>query len=153
MSSALIAILVLAGVMAATLVVAVIVLRRVGSRAESRADELRDEAARLGEQWVVPLSGAEHQGASHPYVRGKGRGVLGLTDRRLVFLPIAGEQLGVPVMRVSAARVEDRRRDAAATHRHRLVVVLDDGAEHTFLVDESGEWEHGLARLGVAVGG
>ncbi len=128
-------------------------LRRVGSRAESRADDLRDEAERIGEQWVVPLCGAEHQGASHPYVRGKGRGVLGLTDRRLVFLPIAGEQLSLPLVRVSAARVEDRRRDAAATHRHRLVVVLDDGAEHAFLIDDPAEWKDGLARLEVPAGG
>ena len=56
--------------------------------------------------------------------------MLGLTDRRLVFLPIAGEQSSLPVVRVSAVRVEDRRRDAAATHRHRLVVLVDDGAEH-----------------------
>ncbi|MBE0529003.1 MAG: hypothetical protein IH629_07360, partial [Thermoleophilia bacterium] len=142
-------VLVVAGVMAATLVVAVIAMRRVGSRAEGRADGLRDEAERLGEEWLIPLSGAEHQGARQPYVRGKGRGVLGLTDRRLVFLPIAGDRLGVPLARVTAARMEDRRRDAAATHRHRVVVVLDDGAEVGFLVDDPGEWEAALARLGV----
>jgi hypothetical protein len=152
MTSALVAVLVVAGVMAATLVVAVIAMRRVGSRAEGRADGLRDEAERLGEEWVIPLSGAEHQGASQPYVRGKGRGVLGLTDRRLVFLPIAGDQLSVPLVRVTAARAEDRRRDAAATHRHRVVVVLDDGAEVGFLVDDPGEWEAALARLGVPTG-
>jgi hypothetical protein len=152
MSSPLIAILVLAGVMAATLVVAAIVLRRVGARAEGRADGLRDEAERLGEEWVVPLAGASHQGSSNPRLRGKGRGVLGLTDRRLVFLPIAGEQLSLPLARVTAARVEERRRDAAATHRHRLVVVLDDGSEAGFLVDDPGGWEQGLSRLEVPAG-
>jgi hypothetical protein len=151
-SSALIATLIIAGVMAATVIVAAVVLRRVGARAQGRADGLRDEAERLGEEWVVPLGGSEHLGASHPYVRGRGRGVLGLTDRRLVFLPIAGERLGLPLVRVTSAKVEDRRRDAAATHRHRLVVVLDDGAEHAFLVDDPGEWRDGLARFDMTAG-
>ena len=144
-----IAILILAGVMAATIIVALIVLRRVGSSAEGRADALRAEAERLGEEWVVPLGGATHQGTTQPSARGKGRGVLGLTDRRLVFLPIAGEQLGIPLVRIAAAHIEDRRRDATATHRHRLVFVLDDGAEHRFLVDDAAEWERGLAGLDV----
>jgi hypothetical protein len=150
-TSALIAILVLAGVMAATVIVALIVMRRVGVRAEGRADDLRAEVEGLGEEWVVPLGGATHQGTIRPSARGQGAGVLGLTERRVVFLPIAGEQLSVPVVRVAAARVEDRRRDTAAAHRHRLVIVLDDGAEHAFLVDDAGEWARGLARLEVPV--
>ncbi len=147
-----IAILILAGVMAATIIVALIVLRRVGSSAEGRADALRAEAERLGEEWVVPLGGATHRGTTNPLARGKGSGVLGLTDRRLVFLPIAGERLGVPLVRIAAAHTADRRRDATATHRHRLVVVLEDGAEHRFLVDDAEEWQRGLARFGVPVG-
>lgn len=140
MTDTVVTILVLAGVMAAIFAAVVLVTRRLGSAAESRADALRDEVERLGEEWTVPLTGAEHQGSSHPYVRGKGRGVLGLTDRRLVFVPIAGDRLSVPLARVTAARVEDRRRDAAAAHQHRLVVVLDDGTELAFLVDDAGEW-------------
>jgi len=143
-SSALIAILLIAGVMAATLVVAVIVLRRVGSRAESRADALRDEVEAAGEEWVVPLAGAVYQGGGSPQTRSRGRGVLGLTGRRLVFLPIAGERVSLPRVRVSGVRAEERRRDATAAHRHRLVLTLDDGAEMRFLVDDAAAWRHAL---------
>jgi len=143
-SSALIAILLIAGVMAATLVVAVIVLRRVGSRAEGRADELRGEVEAAGEEWVVPLAGAVYQGGGSPHTRSRGRGVLGLTDRRLVFLPIAGERVSVPRARVSGVRTDERRRDATAAHRNRLVLTLDDGAEMSFLIDDSAAWRHAL---------
>jgi hypothetical protein len=47
-------------------------------------------------------------------------------------------------VRVAAVRAEDRRRDAAAAHRHRLVLTLDDGAEMSFLVDEAAAWRRAL---------
>jgi hypothetical protein len=140
-------IVVLAVVMAATIAVALFVLRRVGDRAERRADDLRDEVARLGEGWVLPLSGAVYE--SGPGARGnRGHGVLGLTGRRLLFLPIAGDLLSVPRVRLAGACVEDRRRDAASSHRHRLVLTLDDASELAFLVDEPGEWVAALEPSG-----
>ena len=132
MSGSVLVVLVLAVVMAATIAIALVVLRRVGDRAEARADELRAEVERRGETWEIPLAGAVYQGGGHPATRSKGHGVLGLTDRRVVFLPIAGEQLSVPRARITGARLEERRRDAAAAtaagagHRHRLVLALDD---------------------------
>ena len=144
MSGIVLVVLVLAIVMAATVAVALVVLSRVGERAERRADDLRAEVDRLGEEWVIPLAGAAYQGGGHQAAKSKGRGVLGLTDRRVLFLPIAGEYMSVPRVRISGARTEDRRRDAAATHRHRLVLVLDDDTELGFLVDETDEWERAL---------
>ena len=129
--------------MAVILAVTMLVLSRAGSKAQVRADELRADVERRGEEWVVPLGGAVYERG--PGVRGdRGHGVLGLTDRRLLFLPIAGKQLSLPRARVSGARVEDRRRDAAATHRHLLVLTLDDGTELAFLVDDSGAWLEAL---------
>ena len=138
-------VLVLAVVMAAIVAVSLVVLHRVGGSAERRADELRDEVETAGEEWVIPLAGADYQGGGSPHTRSRGRGVLGLTDRRLVFLPIAGERVSVPRVRVSGVRTDERRRDATAAHRHRLVLTLDDGAEMSFLVDAAGEWEDALA--------
>jgi hypothetical protein len=139
-------ILVLAIVMAATIAIALIVLRRVGDKAERRADELRAEVAARGEEWEIPLGGATYQGGASA-VRSRGHGVLGLTDSRILFLPIAGEPVRVPRARVSEARVEDRRREAAAPHRHRLVLTLDDGSEVSFLVDDAGPWGRALGGL------
>ena len=70
--------------------------------------------------------------------------MLGLTGRRLVFLPIAGERVSVPRVRVTGVRAEERRRDAAAAHRRRLVLTLDDGAEMSFLVDDVAAWRRAL---------
>ena len=141
MKDTLLVILVLAVVMATIVVVSLFVLRRVGERAERRAEQLREEVERAGEEWAVPLAGAVYQGGGSPHVRSRGHGVLGLTGRRILFLPIAGELVSVPRLRVSGARVEDRRRDAAGAHRHRLVVTLDDGAEMSFLVDDPARWQ------------
>ena len=138
-------VLVLAVVMAATIAVALLVLRRVGDRAEHRADDLRAEVASLGEEWEIPLAGAVYQGGGDPGTRSKGHGVLGLTDRRVLFLPIAGERLSVPRVRITGARLEERRRDAAAGHRHHLTLTLDDDTRLGFLVDDAGEWEGALA--------
>ena len=148
MSGVVLGIAVLAGVMLATVAIALLVLRRVGDKAERRADRLRAEVDRLGEEWVIPLAGASYQGGAPLAGHDRGRGVLGLTDRRVVFLPIAGESFSVPRVRVTGARVEDRRRDAAASHRHRLVLTLDDGTELAFLVDEAVGWEAALPAPG-----
>jgi len=137
-------ILVLAALMAAILAVSLVVLHRVGGSAERRADEVRDEVEAAGEEWVLPLAGAVYQGGGSPHARSRGRGVLGLTSRRLVFLPIAGERVNVPRVRVTGLRTEERRRDAAAAHRHRLVLTLDDGAEMSFLVDDAAAWRRAL---------
>ena len=140
---ALVPALVVAGVMAVIVAVSMLVLSRAGSKAQVRADELRADVESRGEEWVIPLAGTVYERG--PGVRGdRGHGVLGLTDRRLLFLPIAGNQLSLPRVRVSGARSEDRRRDAAATHRHLLVLTLDDGAELAFLVDDSGAWLEAL---------
>jgi hypothetical protein len=141
----LLVILVLAAVMAAIVAVSFFVLRRVGDRAERRADELRGEVDGTGEGWVIPLDGAVYQGGGSPHVRSRGHGVLGLTGRRVVFLPIAGELVSMPRARVARVRMEARRRDAAGAHRHRLVLTLDDGGEMSFLVDDPGEWRETLA--------
>ena len=146
MSGGVLVVLVLAVVMAAIIVIALVVLRRIGDRAEDRADELRADVERRGETWEIPLAGAVYQGGASLATRSKGHGVLGLTDRRLVFLPIAGEQVSVPRSRITGARLEERRRDAAAAtaagvgHRHRLVLVLDDDTQLGFLVDDAPGW-------------
>ena len=149
MSGSVLVILVLAAVMAAIVAVSVFILRRVGDRAERRADVLRGEVERLGEEWVIPLAGAVYRGGAHPAGRSKGHGVLGLTDRRVVFLPIAGEQLSVPRVRIAGARLEER---AAATspaaHRHHLVLRLDDDSEVGFLVDDAREWAERVGGAG-----
>jgi hypothetical protein len=146
----LLVILVLVVVMAATIAVALVVLRRVGDSAERRADVLRAEVASGGEVWEIPLAGAVYQSGAAA-ARSKGHGVLGLTDRRVLFMPIAGDRLSVPRVRIAGARLEERRRDAAAAtaagagHRHHLVLTLDDDTRLGFLVDDAGEWEAALA--------
>jgi len=129
-------------VMAGTIAVALVVLRRVGGRAERRADDLRAEVERLGEEWVIPLAGAAYEGGAPGSAHSRGHGVLGLTDRRVLFLPIAGELVSIPRMRVTDLRAEVRRREAAASHRHHLVLTLDDGSEAKFLVDDLAPWQH-----------
>ena len=154
MGDSVLVILALVVVMAATLAISLIVLRRVGDRAEGRADELRAEVESRGETWEIPLAGAVYQGGGHPAARNKGHGVLGLTDRRVVFLPIAGAQLSVPRLRITGVRLEERRRDAvaataaAAGRRHRLILTLDDETQLGFLVDDPAVWAKGLADAG-----
>jgi hypothetical protein len=144
-SGSLVSALIVAGVMAVIVAVMMFVLSRTGTKAERRADELRADVEQRGETWVIPLRGASYQGGAPVGVRSKGHGVLGLTDRRVLFLPIAGELVSVPRVRVIGARVEDRRRDAAASHRHRLLVFLDDETRVSFLIDDPSEWEQALA--------
>jgi hypothetical protein len=146
-----VAVLILAGVMAGIFVAAVVITRRVGTGAERRADVLRAEVAGSGEVWEIPLTGAVYQGGG-PAARSKGHGVLGLTDRRVVFLPIVGDQLTVPRVRIAGARLEERRRDAASDHRHRLLLTLDDGTDVAFLVDDPSVWLRELPTLGSSGG-
>jgi hypothetical protein len=136
--------LIVGGVMAAILAVSMFLLSRAGTKAEQRADELRADIEQRGETWEIQFAGATYQGGGSPAARSRGRGVLGLTERRVLFLPIAGELVVIPRARVTAMHVEDRRREAAAGHRHHLVLTLDDGSEAAFLVDDPGPWERAL---------
>jgi hypothetical protein len=146
-----ITVLVVAGVMAFTVAVALFYMTRAGARAEACADELRDEVARRGEEWIVPLRGAT--ATSIPGGRGAGHGVLGLTDRRVVFQPITGVRVSTPLARLTGARLEARRREALADRRHRLTLTLDDGSEQGYLVDDPAPWAGGLGKAGVTVTG
>jgi hypothetical protein len=136
--------LIVGGVMAAILAVSMFLLSRAGTKAEQRADELRRETEQRGEAWEIPFAGATYQGGGSSATRSRGRGVLGLTERRMLFLPIAGELVVIPRTRVATVHVEDRRREAAASHRHHLVVTLDDGSQAAFLVDDPEPWQRAL---------
>ncbi|MFA4966101.1 MAG: hypothetical protein WC709_10790 [Thermoleophilia bacterium] len=151
-SGTLIAILTLLAVPVGVFGLILLLLRRVGGRAERRADELRAEVERLGECWVLPLQGAAHRSARHTDARPRGNGVLGLTTRRLLFEPIVGERLSIPVVRLRGARAGPESRGAATAGRRELVLVLDDDTEVAFLVRDEREWLRGLAACGVAAG-
>jgi hypothetical protein len=144
-SGSLVPALVIAGLMAVILAVSMLVMSRAGKKAEVRADELRADVEQRGERWVIPLRGANYQGGAPTGARSRGHGVLGLTDRRVLFLPIAGELVAVPRARVTGARTEERRREAAASHRQHLVLTLDDASEVAFLVDDGEKWTAALA--------
>ena len=94
-------------------------MRRVGDRRRRRAPTLCatrwSAAARRGS---IPLAGATYPGGRPTSAARKGSAaMLGLTDRRVIFLPIAGERLSVPRARIAGARLEERRRDAGAPPR------------------------------------
>jgi hypothetical protein len=145
-------ILVLAVAMAATIVIALLLLRGFGDKAERRADDLRDEAERLGEEWVIPMEGASYRGARHTYGRVKGNGVAGLTRRRIVFEPLLGAGFGVPLARVTEVRVTRWFLGAARARGRHLVLVLDDGNEVGFFFRDRERWLRALAELGVRRG-
>jgi len=150
-SGAVVAILILAGVMAAIFAAVVLITRRVGSGAEARADDLRAEVEHLGEGWEIPLQGASCLGSRRSFRNSKGNGVLGLTGRRVVFEPISGERVSVPLVRVVGARLGEWRRAAGAGRRRHLAIRLDDGDEVGFLVDDPEQWLGALAAADVAV--
>lgn len=150
-SGSFVAILIIAGVMALIFAVVVVVTRRVGAGAEARADDLRAEVEHLGEGWLIPLQGASCLGSRRAFRNSKGNGVLGLTGRRVVFEPISGERVSVPLPRVAGARLGEWRRASGAGRRRHLALALDDGDEVGFLVDDPGEWTSALGAAGIAV--
>ena len=148
-SGLIITILAIGGVMAITVVVAVVAMRRFGAQAEQRADALRDDVALRGEEWVIPLESASYRGATHTYGRVKGNGVAGLTDRRVVFEPLIGKGISVPLARVTGVRVTRWFLGAARASGRHLVLTLDDGNEVGFLVGDEERWLSALAAAGV----
>ena len=144
-----ITVLVVAGIMALTVAVAMAFMKRTDARAQAAADELRDEVEAGDEEWIVPLRGAGGLGVTPG--RGTAHGVLGLTGRRLVFQPITGARVNVPVTSLTGARLESRRREALTEHRHHLVLTLDDGSRREFVVDDPVVWAEGLAQAGIQV--
>ncbi len=146
-SGLIITILAIGAVMAITVVIGVIAMRRFGTQAERRADDLRRDVERRGEAWVIPLESATYRGATHTYGRVKGSGVVGLTDRRIVFEPLIGKGFSIPLARVTGVKITRWFLGAARAPGRHLVLTLDDGNEVGFYVSDQDRW---LAALGAA---
>jgi hypothetical protein len=130
-----------------------LVTRRVGAGAEGRADDLRAEVEKLGEEWVVPLRPGSYAGALHTYSGTRSNGVVGLTARRVLFQPIVGERLSFPLVRIRRVDSGHVLRGRASGGKRNLVLLLDDGNEIGFYVDEPQEFldaltAHGVKRIG-----
>jgi hypothetical protein len=130
-----------------------LVTRRVGAGAEARADDLRAEVERLGEEWVVPLRPGSYAGALHTYSGTRSNGVVGLTARRVLFQPIVGERLSFPLARIRRVDSGHVLRGRASGGKRNLVLLLDDGNEIGFYVNDPQEFldaliAHGVKRIG-----
>lgn len=146
------ALVLLVAVPLSVLVVVALVLRRVGAHAAARADALRDEVTARGEAWVLPLQAGALQGCEGTLDRLKGDGVVGLTESRLLFEPIVGRGVSLPLARLAAVRATHDRHRLSRGGRSRLVLELDDGSRLGLLVRDESEWLGRLAELGVPCG-
>lgn len=100
--------------------------------------------AEAGETVIVPFERGSYRGARERYGRVKCNGHIALTDRRIVFLKLAGKPVEVPLEAVTDATLEDwflGCRNYLAVH---LVVRLRDGNQVGYYVPDPERWRETL---------
>jgi hypothetical protein len=119
--------------------VVVVAGRRSRRIAAGLATELEDENAVLGPETAV------YRGGSGPYPRLKGKGLIVLTPRRLMFRILVGRDVDIRCAEITGVREAKRFRGAFVGGQMHLVVATADG-EVAFFVADNAAWMAALAR-------
>ena len=132
--------LLVAAILGAQFLAFVVLWRWIGRRARALLETVRHELRGSGDTLEVEPEVAHYAGGSGNHPRVKGLGVLALTDRRLVFRKLFGR--GVEIARSDIADVRDGKwfRRSYSSGRQHVVLVLDDGSEVGFVVNDHGAW-------------
>lgn len=114
---------------------------------------LRAELASSGETLLrAPERGTYRGSTATGYPRAAGTGVVALTDRRLVFRPMVGRAIDVPISQIEGIREEKWFLGSMRAGRTHLVLRLRDGGEVGFLVRDPRAWIAALRPVGARAG-
>jgi hypothetical protein len=139
--SALGVVLLVVGIVALNAACWAVIIVWMRKRMTLRRAQLREK---LGPNPVIDAETATYRGATARFGKVKGLGVIGLTERRLVFARAVGQPLEIDRSEIVGVR-EDKwfLRSYTSGIRH-LILQLRDGTEVGFFVRELGRWTEAL---------
>jgi hypothetical protein len=118
------------------------IARWLRGRLAARREAMRDK---LGPHPVIDVETATYRGATQRFGRVKGLGLIGLTERHLVFVAAVGKKV-IELDRTEVVGVREDKwflRSYTGGQRH-LILRLRDGTEVGFFVRDLARWRTAL---------
>jgi len=117
----------------------------IGRALRRLPDRVRGELEAAGHRLERGPERGVYRGASAGYGKVKGLGVIALTDRALVFRKLWGARIEIPRDAITGTRSDRWFLRSYAGGRTHVIVVLRDGAEVGFFVNDCEAWLKALA--------
>lgn len=134
--------LVIAGVVAVVVCIWTVLLLVVRHKFRKLATEFRERVRQAGENLIIDPQSCVYRGADREFGNVKGNGVIALTNRRIMFRKLTGQQIEIDCSQISKVSVENtfKGETAFATGASHLVVETNDGNRIGFLVKNAENW-------------
>lgn len=124
------------GILGATVVIWIPLARKL----KRMPGELQRELDAAGQKAVRGPEGATYRGSSTGFSKVKGLGVAALTPTQLIFRPIMGKRIDVPLDQVIGVREDKWFLRSYAGGRMHLILTLKSGAEVGFFFADHSTW-------------
>lgn len=134
--------LVIAGVVAAVICIWAVSLLWLRQKTQKLAHEFQERAREMGEKVIIDPQSCVYRGADSEYGNVKGNGVIALTNKRIMFKKLTGQQIEIQRSHISSASIENNYKGetAFATGARHLVVETSNGNRIGFLVKNAERW-------------
>lgn len=106
------------------------------------AMELRECARRAGEDLIIEPQSCVYRGANREFGNIKGNGVIALTEKRIMFKKLTGEQINMDRSRITKVSIENTFKGETnlATKGSHLIIETKDGNRIGFLIKNDKNW-------------
>ena len=121
----------------AIVALALIAVRSVLKRVPGK---LRTELEASGQKLVRGPEEASYQGATAEYGRVRGNGAAALTETQLVFRPLIGKRIEVPLDQLTAVREDKWFMRGYRSGRLHLILKTKSGTEVAFMFQDHAGW-------------
>jgi hypothetical protein len=128
--------LVIAGVVAVVVCIWAVLLLIVRRKSSKLATEFRESARQAVENLIIDPQSCVYRGADREFGNVKGNGVIALTNKRIMFRKLTGQQIEIDRSQITKVSIENtfKWETAFATGASHLVVETNDGNRIGFLV-------------------
>jgi hypothetical protein len=140
-------VLLVAGILAFQALIWIPALILIRRKTATQQVDLTREIERSRQRLIRGPEPALYRGASAEYPKGKGNGVVALTDRRLLFRKLIGKGVEVHVSDIAAVREDTWFLRSYRSGRPHVIVKTRSGAELGFIVARHGEWMEAIRSL------
>ncbi|MBI5584578.1 MAG: hypothetical protein HY892_12225 [Deltaproteobacteria bacterium] len=142
-------ILLIAGIFVIQALLWFILSRWLKVKTEALRSKMVEQYGRSKEKIIIEPKSALYRGADARFGNVKGNGVIGLTEKGLVFEKITGQRIEIDRAEIEKATVEKsfKGKTSFATGGKHLVIKTKDGNRIGFLIKDAEEWAQKINSL------
>lgn len=134
--------LVIAVVVVAAICIWAIILFWIRRKTQDIAHAFKARSREMGETLIIDPQSCVYRGSDREYGNIKGNGVIALTNKRILFKKLIGQEIVIELSHISGTSIENtfKGETAFATGAQHLVVVTTDDNRIGFLVRNAEKW-------------